>query len=312
MPELPELEVVREVLQRRLAGRTIEAVTVAPRGGPLVARDLTGGNFRDGLTGANLAAVERRGKFLLFRLADGEPRAGFSARRPAGGERPAPGAPPAPRSSAPARVQPPHFLVANPKLTGRFQLCTPGAKKAGPVHITLHFAQPDEQLRYVDQKRMGQLYLTDDLDRVPTFADMGPDALAVSEAEFRQRLRRFRGEIKGVLAREQFLAGIGNAYADEILWQARIHPYRKRTDLSEPEIGQLYQATRRTLLDSIEQVRQAMGDEVHLKPRDFFAVHMRKGEDCPRCGGRVSEITAGNRITNFCRSCQPGGLIRGM
>ncbi len=276
MPELPELEVVREVLLRRLAGRTIQEVSISPRGGPLVARDLTGGNFRDGLRGAAVEYVERRGKFLVFRLGPG-------------------GA-----------------LVANPKLTGRFQLCTSNEKKAGPVHVTLHFENPAEELRYVDQKRMGQLYLTSDLGRVPTFSEMGPDALQVSEAEFRERLGRFRGEIKGVLARERFLAGIGNAYADEILWQARIHPYRKRTDLSQDEIGQLYEALRLTLLESIEQVRAAMGEDIHLKPRDFFAVHLREGQACPRCGGRISQITAGNRITNFCRNCQPGGLIRGM
>lgn len=242
----------------------------------MVARDLTGGNFHDELEGAAIRQVERFGKYLVFQLGSGR------------------------------------MLVANPKLTGRFQLCRPGDKKAGPVHVTLHFDHPPEELRYVDQKRMGQLYLTNRLLDVPTFAEMGPDALQVDEAEFRERLRRFRGEIKGVLARERFLAGIGNAYADEILWQARIHPYRKRADLNDEQIGQLYEAMRATLLDSVEQVRQAMGEQVHLKPRDFFAVHMRKGDQCPRCGGRISQITAGNRITNFCRNCQPGGLIRGM
>lgn len=276
MPELPELEVVREVLERRLSGRMIAQVTIAPRGGPMVARDLTGGNFVDGLVGATVGSIDRYGKFLVFQLIPGR------------------------------------MLVTNPKLTGRFQLCLPGEKKAGPVHVTLQFEGLPEELRYVDQKRMGQLYLTNKLMSVPTFAEMGPDALQVDEDQFRERLSRFRGEIKGVLARERFLSGIGNAYADEILWQARIHPYRKRTDLSDDEIGQLYQAMRDTLLKSIEQVRQAMGEQIHRKPRDFFAVHMRQGKQCPRCGGRISQITAGSRITNFCRNCQPGGLIRGM
>jgi len=63
---------------------------------------------------------------------------------------------------------------------------------------------------------------------------------------------------------------------------------------------------------SIDKVRLAMGEDIHLKPRDFFAVHMRGGEICPRCGGNISEVTAGGKITNFCRTCQPGGLIRGM
>ncbi len=277
MPELPELEVVREVLARRLAGRPITRVAVAPRGGPIVVRDLTGRGFAETLTGRRIDAVARRGKFLILALD-------------------------APRL----------MLAVNPKLTGRFQLCPPGAKKAGPVHVTLHFEGPDEELRYVDAKRMGQLYLTEDLSAVPTFDEMGPDALEISLQDFRHRLRHFRGEIKGILVRAAFVAGIGNAYADEILWQARLHPYRKRTSLSPEEVDWLYQALRATLLEATAKVRAEMGDQVHLKPRDFFAVHMRGGEACPRCGAAISAVTAGQRITNFCRTCQPGGLIRGM
>ena len=277
MPELPELEVVRDILARRLSGRQIEAVTLAPKGGPIVTRDLTGRGFAESLRHAAFGAVSRRGKFLLFDLDPG-----------------------------------PLILAANPKLTGRFQLSEPGGKKAGPVHVTLHLDQPPLELRYVDQKRMGQLYLTEDLSQIPTFDEMGPDALEISPEDFGQRLRRFRGEIKGVLARERFLAGIGNAYADEILWGARIHPYRKVGKLTSEEVEDLYQAVRNTLQESIEKVRSAMGERVHLKPRDFFAVHMRGGQPCPRCGTRVSDIRARGRITNFCRTCQPGGLIRGI
>ncbi|GMR10080.1 MAG: Fpg/Nei family DNA glycosylase [Anaerolineae bacterium] len=278
MPELPELEIVRDVLQARVGGQVVEHVTLSGRGGPIVARDLTGGGFAETLTGSQIGTIKRRGKFVVFDLLSATDL----------------------------------HLVVNPKLTGRFQLALPGAKKAGPVHVTLHFGDPEQELRYVDQKRMGQLYTTSDLAKVPTYSDMGPDALDVSKEDFVARLKRFRGEIKGVLAREQFVAGIGNAYADEILWKAKIHPYRKRTDLDSEEIKVLYSAMRETLLDSIDKVRAAMGEDVHLKPRDFFAVHMRGGEVCPRCGGKVSEVTAGGRITNFCRTCQPGGLIRGM
>ena len=196
--------------------------------------------------------------------------------------------------------------------TGRFQLADPGGKKAGPVQVTFVFSDLVQELRYVDQKRMGQLYLSWDLYDIPTFEEMGPDALTISAEDFTIRLRRFRGEIKGVLAREQFVAGIGNAYADEILWAARIHPYRKRTELSSNEIERLFVAMRDTLTESISKVREVMGEDIHLKPRDFFAVHMKGGNDCPRCGGKVSEITARGKITNFCRTCQPGGLIKGM
>jgi formamidopyrimidine-DNA glycosylase len=289
MPELPELEIVRDVLQRRLVGRRIMEVSLSPKGGPIVVRDLTGHGFREGLMGRSIESVQRRGKFLLFGLSS------ETGPKPGG-----------------SRREGPLTLAVNPKLTGRLQLSAPTGKKAGPVHVTLHFEAPTEELRYVDQKRMGQLYLTAELAAIPTFAEMGPDALEASPEIFRNRLRRFRGEIKGVLSREQFLAGIGNAYADEILWQARLHPYRKVSSMTPEEIDRLYAAMNVTLRESIEKVEAAMGEDIHLKPRDFFAVHMRGGKLCPRCGAKVSEITAGGRITNFCRSCQPGGLIRGL
>jgi formamidopyrimidine-DNA glycosylase len=284
MPELPELEVVRDVLLARITGRSIARVTLSGRGGPIVTRDLIGSGFAETLTGARVEHILRQGKFVIFNLQIED------------------------RALGPANFH----LAVNPKLSGRFQLAAPGAKKAGPVHAVLHFADPDEELRYVDRKRMGQLYLAEHLSDIPTYSDMGPDALGISQDEFRSRLKRFRGEIKGVLARERFVAGIGNAYADEILWKARIHPYRKRTELGSEEIERLYQAMQEILSESIDKVREAMGDDIHLKPRDFFAVHMRGGEICPRCGGNISEVTAGGKITNFCRTCQPGGLIRGM
>jgi formamidopyrimidine-DNA glycosylase len=115
-----------------------------------------------------------------------------------------------------------------------------------------------------------------------------------------------------VLTRGEFVAGIGNAYADEILWAARLHPYRKRTRLTPEEVDRLFAAMRTTLTEAVEKVREEMQENIHLKPREFMAVHMKTGEPCPRCGTPISLIGANQRITNFCRSCQPGGLIKGM
>ncbi len=276
MPELPELEVVREVLTRRLVGRVIQTVEVAPKGGSIVIRDLTGQGLAETLGGKEIRAVTRRGKFLIFDLAGGL------------------------------------WLAVNPKLMGRFQLCLPEAKKAGPVLVVLRFGQPEQELRYVDAKQMGQLYLTQDLEAIPTFGEMGPDALQIPWDDFEARIRRYRGEVKGILTRADFIAGIGNAYADEILWAAGIHPYRKRATLQADEVERLHRAMRTTLLELVDKVRAEMGEDIHLKPRDFFSVHMRAGQPCPRCGTPISSITANQRITNFCRNCQPGGLIRGM
>src|SRR5450759_1118088 len=105
MPELPELEVVRDVLNRRIIGQVIESSEVIPPGGPIVVRDLTGEGFSTAIASARFESVTRRGKFLLFNLAAGRG---------------------------------PLWLVINAKLTGRLQLCEPKAKKAGPVHVVLH------------------------------------------------------------------------------------------------------------------------------------------------------------------------------
>jgi formamidopyrimidine-DNA glycosylase len=147
---------------------------------------------------------------------------------------------------------------------------------------------------------------------VPEYASLGPEALEISEDDFRARLKPFRGEIKGVLTRGEFVAGIGNAYADEILWSARLHPFGKRTQLTPEEVSRLYDGMRTTLLDAIERMRLLMGENIHLEPREFMAVHMKTGEPCPRCGTPISLISANQRITNFCRRCQPGGLIKGI
>jgi formamidopyrimidine-DNA glycosylase len=278
MPELPELEIVREVLQRRVVDQTLAQVQVVPPGGPIVVRDLTHIGFQQALVGAMVSAVGRRGKFLIFSFQSGAGRL---------------------------------FLAINPKLTGRLQLTGSAEKRAAKTHLVFTLSD-GRQLRYLDQKQMGQLYLTRDLVLVPDYMVMGPEPLEVTLEIFRARMKPFRGEIKGVLTRGEFVAGIGNAYADEILWAARLHPYRKRTQLTAEEVDRLYLAMRQTLTDAIQKVRGEMQENIHLKPRDFLAVHMKTGEPCPRCGTPISLVGANQRITNFCRSCQPGGLIKGM
>jgi len=99
-------------------------------------------------------------------------------------------------------------------------------------------------------------------------------------------------------------------YADEICFAARIHPYRKRTSLTDEEIARLYEAMQSVLREAIVTLRERVGTEIHREVRDFLAVHNKGGQPCPACGGTISEIKARGRVTNFCRTCQPGGLIQ--
>ena len=282
MPELPELDIVCEVLERRAIGREVTGIEIVQPGGAIVVRDLalaSAGPLTTASVDRCVESVKRRGKFLVFGLGDA------------------------------------YWMVINPKLSGRLQLAMPGdrRRKDTCLVVTLRGAGDEPvELRYFDPKTMGQIYVVSDLAKVPEYAEMGPEALEISLQEFRERLRPFRGEIKGVLVRSAFVAGIGNAYADEILWAAQLHPYRKRTSLKADEVERLYQAMRDTLIEARDLVRAEMGDAIHLKPRDFMKVHMRAGQPCPRCGNVISEITANQRITDFCRTCQPGGLIKGL
>ena len=280
MPELPELEVVKEVLQLRVAGQTVERVQTVGGGSAIIVRSLTQQRLEEAVSGAQIAAIDRRGKILIFTF-------------------------------DPAVQDSRLFLALNPKLTGRLQLAQPHEKRLPKTHLIFSLSSGD-QLRYVDQRTMGQLYLAADLSHVPDYAALGPEPFDVSLEKFRERLKPYRGEIKGVLTRGECIAGIGNAYADEILWAARLHPYRKRTALTSEEIDRLYAAMQSVLREAVEKVRVEMGEAIHREPRDFMAVHMKSGEPCPRCGTPISLVGANQRITNFCRTCQPGGLIKGM
>ena len=127
---------------------------------------------------------------------------------------------------------------------------------------------------------------------------------------FQDRLKRFRGEIKGVLTRGAFLSGIGNAYSDEILFAAGISPFRKANSLDGEEKARLYQQCRLVVEDARDVLRERMGDEIHVKIRDFLKVHRKGGEPCPDCGASITQLNANQRITSYCRHCQPGMLVR--
>jgi len=273
MPELPDLEVIREYLAPRLAGVPIAAAEVRR---PIIVRNLLGGDIAGLLTGRRFADMRRRGKFLLLGLDDGT------------------------------------ALVINPMLAGRLRYGEPLKRDRARDALVLRLADGHE-LRYHDAEDMGKIYLTLDLAQVPTFADLGPEANDpdLTLDIFLQRLRRHTGEIKGILTNQEFVAGIGNAYADEICWRAGIYPFRRRASLSADELARLYEAMRSVLAEAIETLRARVGDAIDVEVRDFLAVHGGPGQPCPRCGTTISEVTREKRATHFCRTCQPGLMISG-
>lgn len=272
MPELPDLEAVRSFLNPRLSGRTITQATVRI---PVVvrtsAKDFT--SFLEGRRFESGEPITRLGKFLLFAL-EGDLR-----------------------------------LVINPMLTGRFQYAPPQIPRRTRTCFLLALDDGYE-LRYADERLMGKVYVVPaaGLQNVPQIAEVGPDVLnaSVTEAVFSERLKRYTGQIKHILVNQRFLAGIGNAYADEILWAAGIHPYRRRTTLTAEEMDRLYRAMHDVLAWATRVVTEKMHDALDYDEwRDHLRVHRRGGQPCPRCGSPLVEITAGGQVTNFCRTCQP-------
>ena len=134
---------------------------------------------------------------------------------------------------------------------------------------------------------------------------MGPDAddPALTLDEWRSRIRRHPGELKGLLRNQAFVAGIGNAYSDEILWAARLLPFRKRASLASEEIDALFDATRLVLADAVPILRARVPPTFERQVRDHLKVHLRGGKPCPRCGATISQV-GGREATSYCRSCQ--------
>lgn len=273
MPEIPELEAIRGFFAEQLPGRAIQSA--AARIPPVFRTPAQ--ELRDTLPGDTFGEPMRHGKFLLFPLASGR------------------------------------VLAINPMLTGRFQFVDSTAKLHGRTCLVLQL-DDGHDVRYVDERVMGKVYLLplDGLERIPGWSSNGPDLLdpALTEDVWVQRMRRYRGQIKGILTKAEFVQGIGNAYSDEILWEAQINPFTPKTSLSEKDVRRLYRAAHQVMAWATPLARSAMVKDGVLdyeERRDFLRVHRRGGQPCPRCGTPISEITANQRVTSFCRRCQPGG-----
>jgi formamidopyrimidine-DNA glycosylase len=274
MPELPELEALRIRLGPRLEGRLITAASVNPKKAHMLRYPVE--NFANELPARRIVSLSRRGKHLVFATELG---AGGSDR----------------------------WLVINPMLGGRFQM----ADSETPVPATEVFTiriEGRQELRYLDFRDMGRIYWVSDLQReVPGWADLGPEADSVASMGidvFRKRLRRFRDELKDLLRNQEFLAGIGNAYSDEILFEARLLPLRRRASLKPAEEEALFAAIPVVLSRAVEAILANPNYDESKQDRSFMAVHMKGGKTCRRCGHRISQLGSNREPLNFCRGCQ--------
>jgi formamidopyrimidine-DNA glycosylase len=159
------------------------------------------------------------------------------------------------------------------------------------------------------QKRLA-LYVVTSVDQVPGIASLGPDPLA---DEFTlERLRSIlaeagRGQIKGTLRDQSVIAGIGNAYSDEVLHAAKLSPYKAGSSLSDAEVAVLYAAIRDVLGDAIARSQGLAASELKAEKKTGMRVHGRAGEECPVCGDTIREVSFADRALQYCPTCQTGG-----
>lgn len=175
-----------------------------------------------------------------------------------------------------------------------------------PEHARILFRLADGwKLAYVCQRMLGHAGLTDDPDRYIEQKGLGPDALLADDEARYAALERRRGRLKSVLMNQEALAGIGNLYADEILFQCGLHPLRRLADMSGDEVRRLSRVTGEVLACAVE--RDADRDRF---PADYLLTTRRQTNLCPRCGAELNDIKVGQRTTYFCPRCQgaePGG-----
>lgn len=271
MPERPDLDYATPILDRELRGRRVIGVRVRK---PVVLRLAVEGTPEELLCGLEFAVVRRRGHFVLF---------GFAA---------------------PAPLE----VAVSPMLAGRFALAGKGERAPGDLALAL-LLDDGRELRYRDDVQMGKVYVIGRgaWDRVPGLADIGVDVLdpaAFTREAFAALAARRRDQVKVFLLDKSALDCLGNAYADEVLWAAGIHPKRLARGLGAEELDRLHRAIPEVLGEAaaILAARRPATDE---KLRDFLRVRGRAGSPCRRCGTklRTARVRADDSV--FCPTCQP-------
>ena len=273
MPELPEVEALAGYLRERAVGRRVDRIEVAA-----ISALKTYDPAPSAVSGRTVVDAGRHGKFLdvVFdgglHLAVHLARAGWLQYREAF------------PSGAPLR---------------------PGK---GPIalRVRLDDGSGFDLTEAGTQKKLAA-YLVTDPAQVPGVAKLGPDALGADLATFAERLRSRRGQVKGVLTDQSVLAGVGNAYSDEILHAAKLSPFALTDRLTDEQLATLHGATREVLGDAVRRSVGQRAAELKGEKRSGLKVHARTGLPCPICGDTVREVSFADSSLQYCPTCQTGG-----
>ena len=273
MPELPEVEALAEWVRTDLTGKTVRDMRMRS-----VAAVKTYDPPMSALVGRAISGATRRGKYLAIELGDLR-------------------------------------LVTHLSLGGwiRWVAGQPDRKLTlkGPIIAEMRF--DDGQLDFTEhgkEKRLA-LWLVRDLNEVPPIQTLGPEALdpSLDVAEFSGLLRSRPGTLKSVLADQHVLAGIGNAYSDEILHAAKLSPFLKTTAMTDGQANVLFAAMHDVLNETIARSAGVAASALKKDKKSHYRVHARTGDSCPTCGDTIREVWLGSRSFQYCPTCQTEGKV---
>ena len=277
MPELPEVETVVRELRPNLIGRRITAT----RAGKLRLRKPWRTEWGKAVAGRPIAAVTRRGKWIIIEAEHGP------------------------------------YLVVHLGMTGQFTVAPADAPRRDHTHLVFGLDDGAE-LRFRDVRRFGSATLfpdRDSLDASFVSAGLGPEPFGLDRGYWRSSLAETGRNLKAVLLDQQVVAGVGNIYADESLFRARLHPARRGRDLTGAEADRLRRCIADVLTHAIEHRGSSIRDYVGGSGergayQNEFRVYGRTGEPCLRCKADIVRIRLAGRSTHFCPSCQPAKVAR--
>jgi formamidopyrimidine-DNA glycosylase len=276
MPELPEVETIRRDLEKETLGKRVKTVDVT--GLRSIRRHASKKQFTSRIEGQKFESVSRRGKNMLVDLGD-------------------------------------DLLVIHLGMSGQLLKAAPKDPTIKHTHVVINFTVGG-QLRYVDTRTFGELYVVSKAglaEEAPELVELGFDPIddVMSWQDFATKLVRKQAQLKAVLMDQKFVAGIGNIYSDEILWEAGLRYDRPSHTLSIQEVRRLYRAMGEVLNEAIKQRGSSLADETY---RDLYGaiggyqafhnVYARDGQPCKRCRHAISKAKYAGRSTFYCPSCQ--------
>jgi formamidopyrimidine-DNA glycosylase len=271
MPELPEVETIVRCLRPRLLGLKIKDAKIS---WPKLLRNRSQGPLGQ-LRGRKIIGLRRRGKMIRLDLGGGL------------------------------------TLLFHLKMTGQLLFCRRTEPRDKHTHFVISFGHPQRELRFRDVRKFGFILLlkTSEEESSAELRSLGPEPLEMGLAAFLKLLQGRRGRIKPLLLKQNVIAGIGNIYADEILFQAGIHPASEVTRFRPRDMVKLWKAMRQVLGQAIESRGTSIrdyrdGDGLEGSYQDCLCVYGRESFPCPRCGGKIKRLRIAGRSSHICPRCQ--------